>query len=236
MVTAFAAAVFTDGEQRTLGLPDNTAEIPAAVRRRLRGTALLAVRCGLAALRAARGPVEVVFCSRHGDLPRTQQMLLALAQGRAPSPLEFSLSVHNALAGMLDLARRERAGHTSIAAGPDSFAMALIEAAARLAAWARRTGDQDRAALLLYVEEPIPPELQDKTDRGEGGTVLAALLEPAPRTGANPLAVLRRAPAAGTPARESETEARSLLAALAGNGPVRLASRAGFEWVIEAAA
>jgi len=228
-VTGFAAASFADGEERTLGPPADTAQIPPPVRRRLRGTALLAVRCGLAALGAARGPVEVVFCSRHGDLRRTRDLLAALADGEPPSPLAFSLSVHNALAGMLDLARRERTGHTSIAAGRDSFAMALIEASARLAA------DHERAVLLLYVEEPVPRELHSHTDRGQGGTVVAALLEPASST-ARPLAVLRRAPPAGTDAEESETEARALLAVLAGGGTLRLASRAGFEWVVEASA
>jgi hypothetical protein len=229
LVTAFAAATSADGVERTVGLPADGAALPALVRRRLRGVALSAVRCGMAALAAARGPVEVVFCSRHGDLGRTRRLLAALADGQPPSPLEFSLSVHNALAGMLDLARRERTGHTSIAAGPDSFAMALIEAAARLA------GDRGRAVLLLYVEEPIPQELQDHTDRSQGGTVVAALLEPS-RTAARSRAVLRRAPPPGAPARESEAEARRVLAVLEGGGPVRLASRAGFEWVVEATA
>ena len=228
-VTAFAAASLADGEVRTVGLHADSAQIPPLVRRRLRETALLAVRCGLAALQRASGPVEVVFCSRHGDLKRTRRLLSALADGQSPSPLEFSLSVHNALAGMLDLARRERTGHTSIAAGPDSFATALIEAAARLAI------DRQRAALLLYAEDAIPEELQSRTDRDQGGTVVAALLEPA-RAGANPLAVLRRAPPTGTPAKESEAEARSLLAVLEGGSPVRLASRAGFDWVVEATA
>lgn len=227
---AFAAAFLADGEERTVGTPADAAEVPAPVRRRMRGMALLAVRCGLAALRSASGgPVEVVFCSRHGDLRRTRDLLAALADGQPPSPLAFSLSVHNALAGMLDLARRERTGHTSIAAGRDSFAMGLLEASARLAR------DRERALLLLYVEEPTPQELQRHTDRDQGGTVVAALLAPAAGA-ARPLAFLRRAPPMGTPAKESEAEARSFLAVLEGGGPVRLASRAGFEWVIEATA
>ena len=226
-VTAFAAASFEDGETRTIGQPADAAAIPPVVRRRLRDTALLAVRCGLAAQQATTKPVEVVFCSRHGDLQRTRRLLSGLAEGQAPSPLEFSLSVHNGLAGMLDLARRERTGHTAIAAGPDSLAMALLEAAARLSV------DRSRAALLLYVEKPIPHELQGQTDPGLGGTVVAALLEPPCATG-SPVAVLRRAIAIDTPARDSESEARSLLSVIEGGSPVRLASRAGFEWLVEA--
>jgi cytochrome c biogenesis protein CcdA len=101
-VMAFGAAWFVVGEQRTIGRPADTAEIPMLIRRRLRGAALAAVACALEPLRAASRPVGVVFCSRHGDLQRTQRLLVAMAEGRAPAPLEFSLSVHNALAGMLD--------------------------------------------------------------------------------------------------------------------------------------
>jgi hypothetical protein len=226
-VTAFAAACVADGEERTAAQSAVAAEIPTMIRRRLRGAALAAVCCGLESLHAATKPVEVIFCSRHGDLDRTRRLLLAMAEGRALSPLEFSLSVHNALAGMLDLVRQERTGHTTIAAGRDTFAAALIEASARL--W----GDRDHATLLLYVEEPVPEELQSHTDRSFGGTVLAALLEQ-PRTAARPLAVFRRVPAAGAIAQESEAEARSVLSVLEGGRPVRLASRAGFEWVVEA--
>jgi hypothetical protein len=228
IVTACAAVCNADGEHVTIGQPAEASAIPAVVRRRLRGTALQTVCCGLAAQRGARGPVEVVFCSRHGDLQRTQRLLLGLAQRRAPSPLEFSLSVHNALAGMLDLAREERTGHTSIAAGRDSLAMALLEAAARLSIHA------GRAVLLLYVEDQIPDELQDQTEPGLGGTVLALLLE-SPSAAARALGWLRRAPAVGTPPKDSETEARSLLAVIGGGSPIRLASRAGFDWLVEGA-
>ncbi len=227
LVVAFAASCVVDGEERTVGQPVDAAEIPMLVRRRLRGMVLAAVRCGLGPLRAATKPVELVFCSRHGDLQATQRLLLGLAKGRPPSPLEFSLSVHNALAGMLDLLRQERTGHTSIAAGRDTFAAALIEASARLRA------DPARAVLLVYAEEEIPKELQSHTDCGSGGTILAALLESSP-TERRPLAVLRPVPAAGALAQDSEAEARSVLAVLEGGGPVRLASRAGFEWVVEA--
>jgi hypothetical protein len=228
-VMAFGAAWFVDGEQRTIGRPADTAEIPMLIRRRLRGAALTAVACALEPLRAAARPVGVVFCSRHGDLQRTQRLLVAMAEGRAPAPLGFSLSVHNALAGMLDLVRQERTGHTSIAAGPDTFAAALIEASARL--WS----DRDRAVLLLHVEDQIPESLQSQTDPSLGGTMLAALLEPA-QAAARPRAVVRRVPEAGARAQASDVEARKVISVLEGGPPIRLASRADFDWVVEATA
>jgi Beta-ketoacyl synthase, N-terminal domain len=228
LVTAFAGTCPGDGQERAVGLLAHAADIPVMLRRRLRGVALAAVRCGFGPLRTTAKPVEIVFCSRHGNLPRTQRLLMAMVEKRPPSPLEFSLSVHNALAGMLDLLRRERTGHTSIAAGRDSFAAALIEVAARL-------GDhQDRAMLLFYVEHEIPRELKGQTDHGLGGMVLAALIEQ-PATRGKPLAVLRPVVAAGTAERESEAEARSLLSVLEGGGAIRLASRAGFDWLVEPA-
>ncbi|MEM7024793.1 MAG: beta-ketoacyl synthase chain length factor [Pseudomonadota bacterium] len=226
-VTAFAAVSVEEGVERPLGQLASAADIPPAVRRRMRGLPLLALRCGLGALKAESRPVEVVFSCRHGDLRRTRRLLSGLAEDRMPSPLEFSLSVHNALAGMLDLTRQERTGHTSIAAGADSFAMGLLEASARLAL------SEHHAVLLLYVEEPIPQELHGQTDPDQGGTIVAMLLEG--HDAANRLAVMRPSLPSTTEPRESEAEARSVLAAIEGANTGRLASRAGFDWIVESA-
>lgn len=227
-VTGFAAVGLDDGRQRPVGQLADAAAIPAGLRRRLRGPTLAAVCAGLGALGGTTKPVELVFCSRHGDLPRTQNLLVAMAKRRPLSPLEFPLSVHNAVAGLLDLVRGERTGHTSIAAGRDSFAAALIEL------WARLRAHPDRAMLLVYVEHEMPEELRSQVDRGPGGIILAALIE-TPAAAGRPLAVLRREPRARATARDGEAEARSMLSVLEGGGPVRLASRIGFDWLVEPA-
>lgn len=232
VVTAAAAWMKTRDEERTLGQPVESAAIPMMLRRRLVGTALIAVRCGLAALPSTGKPVEVVTCGRHGDLARTQRLLLGMMKGTPPSPLDFSLSVHNALAGMLDLLRRERTGHTSIAAGRATLTAGLLEL------WARLHCAPDRAALLLCVEPPIPEELADRTDASPGGTVLALGLEhrrgTAPRT--PHLAVLRPAPADGAPDQDSEIGARLIAGALCDGGEVRLPATGGFDWLVTAPA
>ena len=101
--------------------------LPAILRRRVTPVGQMAFRaaCALSVPDAAR----FIFCSRHGEFQRTLGILTALATGEPVSPAEFSLSVHNALAGLLSIAWHNRAGHTTIAAGADSFGSALIEAA-----------------------------------------------------------------------------------------------------------
>jgi len=42
---------------------------------------------------------------------------------------DFSLGVHNALAGLLSVSTRNHGGHTALAAGIDSFGFGLMEAA-----------------------------------------------------------------------------------------------------------
>lgn len=232
LVTAAAAWMKADGGDNTLGQPVASSAIPMMLRRRLVGTALTAIRCGLAALPSTGKPVEIVSCGRHGDLARTQRLLFGMMKGEPPSPLDFSLSVHNALAGMLDLLRRERTGHTSIAAGRATLTAALTEL------WARLHCAPDRAALLLYTEPPVPEELEDRTDPALGGTVLALGIEHRRGTGpcTLPLAMLHRSPATGEADKDCEISARLIAGALRDGGTVRLSATGGFDWLVTAPA
>jgi hypothetical protein len=122
----------------------------------------------------AHEPARFVFCSRHGEFQRTLNILKALAAGEDLSPAEFSLSVHNAPAGLLSIARHNAAGHTTIAAGEDSFRSGLIDAAACL---------MERPLepiLLVYADEPLPDPYTELCGPGELGLALALLLT-APR-------------------------------------------------------
>jgi len=77
---------------------------------------LLRRRAGRIGQRAIAAAYEVgapsqaryIFCSRHGDFRRTAGLLHAVAAGEPLSPAEFSVSVHNALAGLLSIATRRR--------------------------------------------------------------------------------------------------------------------------------
>src|SRR6185312_8374174 len=144
-------------------------------------------------------PARFVFCSRHGEYRRTQALLDTLAMREEPSPAEFSLSVHNALAGLLSIAWQNDAGHTAVAAGSDSFCFGLLEAAACLKAMPQEP------VLLAYFDEPLPEEYAAFGDRGDSSLALALLLAPALGDGGD-LTVSFEGKCAGDPARPPSTE------------------------------
>jgi hypothetical protein len=122
-----------------------------------------------------------IFCSRHGDFRRTAGLLHAVAAGEPLSPAEFSVSVHNALAGLLSIATRATAGHTAIAAGPDSFACGLIEAAATIA------DAPETPVVLVYYDEALPAPYDELAvaDGEELAVALALCAAPASGAGKN---------------------------------------------------
>src|SRR5258708_18946058 len=91
--------------------------VPMMLRRR--STALgqkmiaSALACGETALTG-----RYVLASRHGEFSRTLGILKSLAAHELPSPAEFSMSVHNGLAGLLSIHLGNTRGHTALAAGP----------------------------------------------------------------------------------------------------------------------
>ncbi len=123
-----------------------------------------------------------IFCSRHGDFRRTAGLLQAVASREKLSPAEFSVSVHNALAGLLSIATGATAGHTAIAAGPDSFACGLIEAAATLA-----DAPEEPVLLVYYDEEPPAPYDELAIEGGAWLAVALALGAPSPARDGGPV-------------------------------------------------
>ncbi len=100
---------------------------------------------GQHALRAVWGLPEsetarLVFASRHGEFGRTLSILDALVSDEGVSPADFTLSVHHALAGLLSIVRKNRQGHTAVAAGSESFFFGLLDALLCLNERAGRTG------------------------------------------------------------------------------------------------
>jgi hypothetical protein len=129
--------------------PDTPPEpAPLLLRRRVSalGQKLLKAAWSLPEAASAR----IVLCSRHGEFGRTLSILDALASRTEISPADFTLSVHNALAGLLSIARANRGGHTCIAAGDESFGFGMLEA---LACLAERP---EEPVLLLYFDEQLP--------------------------------------------------------------------------------
>lgn len=144
--------------------------LPAMLRRRV---SAIGQKAFAAALRLSPGADDrFIFCSRHGEYRRTQSLLQALAMREPASPADFSLSVHHALAGLLSIVRTNSAGHTAVAAGSDSLAFGLIEAATCLAA------GSDKQVLLVYFDEPLPEDYAEFCEE-EDAFAAAFLLTPA---------------------------------------------------------
>jgi hypothetical protein len=106
-----------------------------------------ALACGETALTG-----RYVLASRHGEFSRGLSILKSLAAHELPSPAEFSMSVHNSLAGLLSIHLGNTSGHTALAAGLDTFGFGLIEAAAHL------VEQRSEPVLLLFGDEPLPGE------------------------------------------------------------------------------
>jgi hypothetical protein len=101
--------------------------------------------------------VPTVFCSRHGECMRSVELLADLADGQPLSPASFSLSVHNAAAGLFSIARQDQASHAALAAGHAGIEHAVIEACGLLA-------DGAREVLLVAYDGVLPAlfhEFQD---------------------------------------------------------------------------
>lgn len=159
------------------GSPAGTAPVmPMMLRRRLGRLGQMAIG---AAFDAGAEGARYVFCSRHGDFARTLGLLRAVALREPLSPAEFSVSVHNALVGLLSIATKATAGHTAIAAGPDSFAFGLMEAAGSLAE------NPDEPVLLVYCDERLPAPCDEVDQDPAEALALALRLVPAARPAAS---------------------------------------------------
>lgn len=157
------AAIIVDrasGAPNRFGVETDDAQIPAAIRRRLGPYARLAVSCGLA---VTTPHSDIVYCSRYGDVSLASRLLSDLVISSPLSPAAFSLSVHNAVPGVMDLARVSRIGHTAIAAGPDSLSAGFCEA------WGKLGAKPDANITLLYADYALPTIYSEfSTYRSEG--------------------------------------------------------------------
>ncbi|MFK3972197.1 beta-ketoacyl synthase chain length factor [Pseudomonas sp. NPDC087358] len=122
--------------------------LPAMQRRRLSRLARMAFAVGWP-LAEGREQLPLVFVSRHGETPRTFDILSDLATDQPLSPTQFSLSVHNAVIGLWSILRNETSEMTALAAAGDGLEHGVLEAAALL-----REG---APAVLLIVAEERPP-------------------------------------------------------------------------------
>lgn len=141
---------------------------------------------------APTGGIPTVFASRHGQLTRSASLLQAQVNGEPASPMDFSLSVHNATAGQYAIASGDRHGSTSLSSRGEAFACAVLEAAGLIAEGAEK--------VMLVMSDPVLPAPYPRSEREEpagyglallmgkeGGEAFSLALHPASGSGKDPL-------------------------------------------------
>ncbi|MGR9105684.1 MAG: beta-ketoacyl synthase chain length factor [Gammaproteobacteria bacterium] len=123
------------------------ASIPKMLRRRLSPLART-VFCAARQCIDGDAVMPLVFSSAHGELEKTFTMMKMLEFGEEISPTAFSLSVHNAIAGLFSMASLNRLENTAIAPGEEGMAPAFLEALGLLAEGAKQI-------LVAFYDEPI---------------------------------------------------------------------------------
>lgn len=122
--------------------------VPAMLRRRLTplGRSIFSLALPLV---DAYGNLPIVFASRHGESSKTLQLLDEIAQNEPVSPTAFSLSVHNASAGVLAIHTDNHQSINAIAAGREDLYPAMIEALGMSHAF-------HSPVLCLFGDSPLP--------------------------------------------------------------------------------
>jgi hypothetical protein len=143
--------------------------LPMTLRRRAGAFGQKVIATALGGGRA--DTAHYVFASRHGELSRTVSILDDIVRGQTPSPTEFSLSVHHAIAGLLSIHTGNRSGHTAIAAGVDTFGFGFMEAAVYAAEHA------ETPVLLVYHDAPMPEPYQPLTAADSSVLPLVVVLQ-----------------------------------------------------------
>lgn len=123
------------------------AVIPKMLKRRLSPLART-VFCAASQCISENTQIPSVFSSTHGELAKSFTMMEMIEAGEDISPTAFSLSVHNAIAGLFSMVYKNKQATTVVAPGEEGIAAAFIEAIGWL---------QEGAAevLIVFYDEPL---------------------------------------------------------------------------------
>ena len=138
-------------EPRSDGAP-TVSFFPPMYRRRLSRLGKMAVYVAHQCDTDTTGSHQLVFASRYGEQQRTAKILDGLNQGEPVSPTAFSLSVHNAVAGLYSMVKQDRSPTTSLSAGTSTFSSAWLEAVGLL----QCSQAPCQTVTLVYYDEPLP--------------------------------------------------------------------------------
>ncbi|MFZ2169770.1 MAG: beta-ketoacyl synthase chain length factor [Methylococcaceae bacterium] len=136
-----------DTEQDLVRQKELLASVPKMLKRRLSPLAKI-VFCAADQCIDEHMIVPTVFSSSHGELAKSFSMMRMLEAGEEISPTIFSLSVHNAIAGLFSMAWKNKLECTVVAPGEEGLAAAFIEALGLLQEGAEQV-------LLVFYDEPL---------------------------------------------------------------------------------
>jgi len=161
---------WAQGKQHiSLDAPFPVPNIHAMLRRRLSTLGKMALNVATE-LTPSNAKMPYLFCSRHGDLGRTVHLLDTLSKQESLSPTHFSLSVHNAVGGIMSIARKDSSNITALAVVNDDITTALLEAVAIM-----EERNHPQIACIIY-DEPVPNTYKDLTIQPQHPYAIALLL------------------------------------------------------------
>lgn len=111
----------------------------------------------------------LVYSSRHGELILSTDLINSILGGEIPSPIKFSQSTHNAIAGLFSLSHKAKAPMTAISAGENSLVMGLMAAAAHLKL------NQTHNVLFIFADAALP-ELYSKEEDSSENFAITSLM------------------------------------------------------------
>lgn len=121
--------------------------VPPMLRRRLNQLGKYTAAVSMEVL-AVQQKMVTIFASRHGDTDLTLALLKQVGRDEALSPTGFSLSVHNAVSGLLSIARQDTLPSTAIAAMQGLVFQTLCEGISQL--------QQHQNVLCVITDIPLP--------------------------------------------------------------------------------
>lgn len=128
--------------------PLSTPTVPKALQRRLSPLARAVLHC-IGECIQPNEHLPTVFSSSHGEISKCLEMLETLQAGEELSPTAFSLSVHNAIAGLYSMAYDNHAEITALAPAAAGLGAGFIEALGIL-----QEGQPE--VLLVFYDEALP--------------------------------------------------------------------------------
>lgn len=124
--------------------------LPAMQRRRLSALAR-AVAHVLHYCSAEQG--SIIFCTRYGEVERTDSILRDIARQQEVSPTSFGLSVFNAIAGQISILQNSTAAMSTLVPPEDEYLLAFVDALGYL-----QQGTE--SITIVFYEEPLSEVLK----------------------------------------------------------------------------